>query len=155
MQSKKLLIIIVFLILTVLGGAGGLIYYFMHQEESTNTQTIEKSQINTQDETLSEIGPLYPLAPFTVNLQSPDDKDVYLKITLSLELNNKLLKNELDAKNAVLRDNIILILSSKSVGDLASDMGKKEMCDEIKDKLNSMLNDGQIRNVYIVSFIIQ
>ena len=111
--------------------------------------------MNPADETLSEVGPLYPLEPFTINLKNADQKDVYLKITLSLELDSKLLENELNAKNAVIRNQIIMILSSETIEDISSDAGKVKVCSSIKTRLNAMLIDGQIRNVYIVNFIVQ
>ena len=95
------------------------------------------------------------LAPITVNLKTADEKDSYLIATLSLELDDKLLSNELDDKNAVIRDEIILILSNKTLEDVSSELGKQKICEDIKNKLNSMLTDGEIRNIYIVNFIIQ
>ena len=162
--NKLLIVLISLLILLIIGGAAGFIYYINQKEsvEATKQQELAvqptdsiQQEASTEEETLSEVGPLYPLEPFTVNLQSSDSKDVYLKITLSLELSNKELSKELDAKIAVIRNNIILILSNKSVTDLSSDAGKAALCDEIKEQLNPLLDDGEIRNVYIVSFIIQ
>ena len=153
-SNKIFIVIIVFLLLILIGGGAGFFWYMQNKETSVSATPKEK-KVNPADETLAEIGPLYPLAPITVNLKTTDGKDVYLKATLSLELDSKLLKNELDAKNAVLRDEIILILSNYTQVDVISDTGKKKICEHIKNKLNSMLHDGQIRNVYIVSFIIQ
>ncbi len=154
-MSKKLLIaIIIFLVLLLVGGGAGIFWYLTQKKETTEKTKIEK-QVNPEHETLSEIGPLYPVEPITVNLKTPDEKDRYLIATLSLELDDKLLSNELDAKIAVIRDKIILILSSKTIEDVSSVRGKKEICDEIKEKLNAMLTDGKIRNIYIVKFIIQ
>jgi len=162
--NKLLIALISLLILIIIGGAAGFIYYINQEEtaevikqEQKQSQTVNEVQqeASQQVETLAEVGPLYPLEPFTVNLQSSNTNDVYLKITLSLELSNKELSKELDAKIAVIRNNIILVLSNKSVTDLSSDAGKAALCDEIKEQLNPLLDDGEIKNVYIVSFIIQ
>jgi len=149
-SSNKLLItIIILLILIILSGAGGLVYYF-------TKETKEVTPVNTQVQTsVTKLGPIYPLAPITVNLKNRAGKDIYLKITLSFELNDKLLANELDAKNAVIRDNIILLLSSKTLEDISSDMGKEDICNEIKNKINPMLSDGKIKNVYILNFLVE
>jgi len=155
MKSNKLLIsIIIFLILLVIGGAAGIIWYLTQDATPQTAQQVSK-KVDPAHETLAQIGPLYPLEPFTVNLKNPEGKDIYLNITLSLELDDKLLANELDAKNAVIRDHIILILSSKTMAEIESDLGKRKMCQEIKTDLNTLLSDGQIRNVYIVNFIVQ
>ena len=152
-MNKMLISIIIILILILLSALGGLFWY-LEKEKEPKTQVITKP-LDPKDETLSDIGPLYPLKPFIVNLQTPDESDVYLKATLSLELDDKLLSHELDKKTAVVRNAIIEILSSYTQDVIMSQKGKDEVCIKIKNKLNSMLTDGQIRNVYIVSFIIQ
>ncbi len=156
-SSNKILIsIIIFLILLLLGGGGVAFWYITKTPNNPESvQTTTQKKVNNEDESLSEIGPLYPLAPITVNLKTLDEKDTYLKVTMSLELSSKLLSNELDAKNAVIRDEIIRILSSKTLVDIDSEVEKDKLCNDIKRSLNSMLTDGQIKNVYIVNFIIQ
>ncbi len=155
MPRKFLLIIIVILILTLAGGVIVTLWYMDHQNEGKNEHIKIEKQVNSEDDSLSNIGPLYPLTPITVNLKTANAKDIYLTATLSLELDNKLLSNELDDKNAVIRDEIIFILSNKTPQDVSSELGKQIICDQIKNKLNSMLTDGKIKNVYIVKFIIQ
>jgi len=152
-SNKTLITIVIILIIILLGGSGAAFWY-LNKTDTAQTQLKEEEQ-NTSDETLAQIGPLYPLQPFTVNLRTVSGKDVYLKATLTLELDDKLLSKELDAKNAVIRDNIIMILSNQTAEDIASDMGKARICKKIKTKLNSMLVDGKIRNVYIVNFVTQ
>jgi len=155
-SNKVLISIIVFLVLLLIGGGGAAFWYITKApNKSEQLQTDKTKNVNSEDESLSEIGPLYPLTPITVNLENPDEKDIYLKITLSLELSSKPLSNELDAKNAVIRDEIIRILSSKTLLDIDSEVEKDRLCVEIKKSLNSMLTDGRIKNVYIVDFIIQ
>ena len=151
-SNKTLITIVIILIIILLGGSGAAFWYL---NKTDTAQTQLKEEQNSSDETLAQIGPLYPLQPFTVNLKTASGKDVYLKATLTLELDDKLLSKELDAKNAVIRDNIIMILSNQTAEDIASDMGKVRICKKIKTKLNSMLVDGKIRNVYIVNFVIQ
>jgi len=156
-SSNKILIsIIVFLILLLIAGGGAVFWYITKaSNNSESVQTSKQKTVNSADESLAEVGPLYPLTPITVNLRNQGEKDVYLKITLSLELSSKELSNELDSKNAVIRDEIIRILSSKTLLDIDSEVEKDKLCNDIKTSLNGMLTDGQVRNVYIVDFIIQ
>ena len=155
-SSSKLLIgIVVFLILLIIGGGSAAFWYLTKKSDASEAVQVSKEKEKSEYESLSEIGPLYPLAPITVNLRNQDEKDVYLKVTLSLELSSKLLANELDAKNAVVRDDIIRILSSKTPEDIDSELGKEKLCSDIKASLNVMLTDGQIKNIYIVSIVIQ
>jgi len=114
---------------------------------------IENASID-DDRPLSEIGVLYPLDTFTVNLKS-DSGRRYLKATLSLELSGEELSTELDAKKAVLRDRIIRILSSKTLEEVSSRKGKKKLSEQIMNTLNSMITDGQIKGIYFTEFVIQ
>jgi len=103
---------------------------------------------------LDEIGTLYPLDTFTVNLKS-DSGRRYLKTTMSLELEGEELSMELDAKAAVLRDRIIRILSSKTLEEISSKKGKQKVTEQIMDTLNAMLSDGRIKGIYFTEFVIQ
>lgn len=109
---------------------------------------------DTSSRKLSDIGILYPLDTFTVNLKS-DAGRRYLKATISLELNGKELSIELDKKTAVIRDRIIRILTSKSVEEISSTKGKQKVSDQIVEILNSMLADGSIKGIYFTEFVVQ
>lgn len=156
-SSNKILIgIIVFLIILLLGG-GGVAFWYITKTPSNaeKVQTTQQQNTNSADDNLAEVGTLYPLKPITVNLKTDDETDVYLKITLSLELSSKELSKELDDKNAVIRDEMIRILSSKNLRDIDSELEKNKLCEQMKNSLNSMLVKGKIKNIYIVDFIIQ
>jgi len=103
---------------------------------------------------LSEIGILYPLDSFTVNLKS-DAGRRYLKATMSLELSGEELSLELDAKAPVLRDRIIRILTSKTLEEISSKKGKQKVSDQIIDTLNAIVSDGNVQGIYFTEFVIQ
>ena len=159
--STLMLIVIILLLVIVAGG----IWVYVYDEDKTpvvnqqevgniKTPSIRLLEEGKDEEKLSQIGPLYPLDTFTVNLLS-DHGTVYLKVKLDFELSIKELKNELDAKNAVIRDAVIRILTSKSLEDLSTDVGKEAAADEIMNDINAMLHDGYIKNVYFTEFIVQ
>ncbi|GAA7239684.1 flagellar basal body-associated protein FliL [Helicobacter pylori] len=101
------------------------------------------------------LGPLYAIdAPFAVNLVSQNGRR-YLKASISLELSNEKLLNEVKVKDTAIKDTIIEILSSKSVEEVVTNKGKNKLKDEIKSHLNSFLIDGFIKNVFFTDFIIQ
>jgi len=150
-KNKKFLIVVVFLILIVIGGAAGVMYYFMQKEAAPLPKTLHTQQ---QEQKLSQIGPLYRLKPFRVTFQDPGIPKTTLLITFSLELDNKLLVNELDAKNASIRKKIMHIIRSQNIHNLITMAGKAALSQEIKKQLNPLLSDGKIKNIYIVNFLI-
>jgi flagellar FliL protein len=126
-------------------------------KEKTVSKTSSRSSTSDDDEDsrhLSDIGILYPIDTFTVNLKS-DSGRRYLKVTLSLELEGKELSLELDSKTAVLRDRIIRILTSKTLEEISSKKGKQKIENQIMDTLNAMITDGKIKGIYFTEFVIQ
>ena len=125
-------------------------------QEKTMSKSKRSSSSSNYDDSrqLSDIGILYPLDTFTVNLKS-DAGRRYLKVTMSLELEGEELSLELDAKSPVLRDRIIRILTSKTLEEISSKKGKQKVSTQVMDTLNAMISDGTIRGIYFTEFVIQ
>ena len=166
-SNMLLIIIIVVLILLILLGAVGFLLMGDDEEEmqSAPVEKVQEKRSSKRKSTssassmessrqLSDIGILYPLDTFTVNLKS-DAGRRYLKVTMSLELEGEELSLELDAKTAVLRDRIIRILSSKTLEEISSKKGKGKVSAQVMDTLNSMIADGEINGIYFTEFVIQ
>ncbi len=173
-QSKKsgslvLIIVIVVLILIILVGAVVAILMLGSDDEEATMQQAPVAQERRMDATqqqrlasgssraespFSEIGPMFPLDNFTVNLLSESGRR-YLKVQMNLELSGEELGVELDTKKAVIRDIIIRLLSSKSLEEISTSKGKEKLKDQIVDQLNMRLSDGQIKNVFFTEFVVQ
>ncbi len=154
--GSKLLLIIIIVLLLLLLVIGGLVAYFLLSGNSEQTQAQQPQKIEKKHKVsdLSEIGPIYPLDPFTVNLVS-SNADRYLKCKINLELDSPELQQEIDKKLPAVRDMIIQILSSKTVEEIQTAKGKEKLKEEIKRKLNSILTTGEIKHVYFTQFVIQ
>jgi flagellar FliL protein len=161
-----MIIIIVVLILIIIAGAVAAILLMDGDDEVQIEQSAPKVQERTtssrssrsssdfESRKLSDIGILYPLDTFTVNLKS-DAGRRYLKATIALELNGEELSIELDNKSPVIRDRIIRILSSKTLEEISSKKGKKKVSEQIVDTLNAMIVDGNVKGIYFTEFVIQ
>jgi len=168
-KSSNLLMIIIIVVLVLIIIVGGVVAFLLMGDDEEDVasapvakeQPVKKTASRSSSSgayeatrSLSEIGVLYPLDTFTVNLKS-DSGRRYLKVTMSLELEGEELSLELDAKAAVLRDRIIRILSSKTLEEISSKKGKQKVETQIMDTLNSMITDGQIKGIYFTEFVIQ
>ncbi|QOP41618.1 flagellar basal body-associated protein FliL [Sulfurimonas marina] len=170
-QGKKssnmlMIIIIIVLVLIIILGAIAFLFIGSDDEEAISSTPAKQEKVkqttkrtsgyNMEEDSrsLNEIGILYPLDTFTVNLKS-DSGRRFLKTTISLELEGEELSLELDAKSAVLRDRIIRILSSKTLEEVSSKKGKNKLSMQIMDTLNSMISDGRIKGIYFTEFVIQ
>lgn len=168
-KSSNMLLIIIIVVLFLIIIIGGVVAFLLmgddpepvqssHQvkEKSSSQGSTKKSSSAQYNDSrdLSEIGILYPLDTFTVNLKS-DAGRRYLKVTMSLELEGEELSLELDAKSPVLRDRIIRILTAKTLEEISSKKGKQKVSQQIMDTLNSMISDGKIKGIYFTEFVIQ
>jgi flagellar FliL protein len=106
------------------------------------------------DPAMAEVGLMYPLEGFTVNLLSESGRR-FLKCEINLELEGEELSPELDTKKPVFRDIIIRILSSKSLEEISTIKGKEKLKEQIVNDLNTRLKDGKVKNVYFTDFVVQ
>lgn len=166
-KNMLMVIIIAVLVLIIFGGAITAVLLMGGDEEVQSAPQMKQSSSQQRSSSrsrgssgvrdtrkLSEIGVLYPLDTFTVNLKS-DQGRRYLKATISLELNGEELGIELDNKSPVIRDRIIRILSSKTLEEISSKKGKQKVSDQIVDTMNAMIVDGSVKSVYFTEFVIQ
>ena len=164
-SSLMLIIVIVMLILVILVGAVAFILMSGGDDESAAqsapaaqerqvSQTQRSSGNSDNVRPFTEIGLMFPMDTFTVNLLS-DSGRRYLKVEMNLEIDGEELAAELDNKKAVIRDIIIRLLSSKSLDEISTAKGKDKLKEQITDQLNLRLRDGHINNVYFTEFVIQ
>jgi len=155
--GSKLLLIIIIVLLLLLLIIGGVVAYFLlssNDQDQAQQQQQEKVEKKHKVSDMTEVGPIYPLDPFVVNLVS-SNANRYLKCKINLELDAPELQQEADKKLPAIRDMIIQILSSKSVEEIQTAKGKEKLKEEIKRKINSILTTGEIKHVYFTEFVIQ
>ena len=76
-------------------------------------------------------------------------------MNLELELKDSNLTAELEKRKPQVRDNILLLLSSKTFEDVATFKGKTKIRNQITARLNGILTPGSIRKVYFTEFVVQ
>ncbi len=171
-EKKKsnllLIVIIIVLILVLIIGAAVAMLMMGNDDaaaEATHSAPQTASQTDSTQEgeeggsyqshaSLTEVGLMYPLDTFTVNLLSESGRR-YLKVEMNLEIEGSELSPELDTKKPVFRDIIIRILSSKSLEEISTIKGKEKLKEQIVEELNMRLKDGKVKNVYFTEFVVQ
>ncbi|WP_169975043.1 MULTISPECIES: flagellar basal body-associated protein FliL [unclassified Campylobacter] len=168
-QGKKgnsLLLIIIIIVLVLLLAIGGLIAFLVlggsdnQQINAQDMQTMQQPQQTARNNSPKRsndyinMGPIYPMDQFIVNLLS-ESGSRFLKTKVDLELNNEALTPEIDKKKSLIRDIIIRTLSSKTFEEVSTIKGKDRLKDEIVDRLNEVLADGHIKNIYFTDFVVQ
>jgi flagellar protein FliL len=108
----------------------------------------------TKKKGVVDIGPMYALEPFVVNLNEPLGKR-YLKAKLELELAKESTRFEIDRRLPQFRDAVLTLLSGKEFEEISDLTGKYQLRMEILSVLNSLLTTGRIQNLYFTEFIVQ
>ncbi len=149
--SKILPLLFVVLNLGVVGAGAGLGFMATignQQEKVTEDELIGDLELKLEQSVWHPI--IYTLEPFTVNL------DGYPKRTIHLEINLKMLDKHGFAEVIDLgprtRDSIVRILTNKQYSELESIQGKLFLKEEISMKINEMLNEGVVQDVFFTKF---
>lgn len=160
-KSGNLILIIIVGVLVLLLVVGGLVAFLLLSSSDTPQAQSQPMQQNVstqkQQQRVSDyvnIGIMLPLDQFIVNLLS-ENGGRFLKTSMNLELNSENLIPEIDKKKPLIRDIIIRLLSSKTYEEVSTSKGKERLKDEIVGKLNEVLTDGHIRNLYFTDFVVQ
>lgn len=171
-KSGNLVLIIIIVVLVLILAIGGVVVAMMmgnhdaeaqsgtHQEAAAHEEKPADEGHASSDEgshgggASTEVGLMYPLDGFTVNLLSESGRR-YLKCELNLEIEGEELALELDAKKPLLRDIIIRLLTSKSLEEISTAKGKEKLKEQIVGEINTRIKDGKIKNVYFTDFVVQ
>ncbi len=97
---------------------------------------------------------LYSLDPFVVNV-SGDGYSRYLKVKIELEADTPELKTEMDARISQVRDAVIVLLSSKKLSDITDFEGKALLKQDIYERVNDILETGELNSVLFTEFVVQ
>jgi len=94
------------------------------------------------------------LTPFIVNLADPKARR-YLKTTITLELRNDAAKERAEQLLPRIRNDIILLLSSHTMEDIITMEGKIRLRDEMIARINRILGENRLKNIYFSQFVVQ
>ncbi len=147
--KKKMLMIIIAAVLASSAAAGGAVWFM---SRSANTHKAEPEAVKA--------GPavFVPLEPFTVNLQS-ENSDQFLQVTIHLQVGDAPTVEIIKANVAIVRNRILILLSSKKASEISSVEGKEALAqaivDEVKKPFTPKGKPQDITGALFTSFIIQ
>ena len=146
--KKTLLGIIIGAVLLLVMGGGAAWYLLGSDEDPTDKKT---AQAQTPPEYIQ-------LERFVVNLQ-PEEGAQYLQVGLTLQVAGTEQAEIIKANMAMVRNRILLLLSSKLASELGTLEGKQQLANEITASLKKPFTDKgepqQVTGVLYTEFIIQ
>lgn len=173
-KGKGKLFFIVIILLILIGAGIGVKMFLLsgkkrtvYKNAKTTQQAAEESSAPPPSEAtyapvnISNLTPV-TIGPLIVNLADVGG-DRYLKIKLVLlEVPSAARKGKMEGEkegisiqDAIIRDTIITVLSSKTSDDLLSVSGKEELKNELITAINQALHRNLVRKIYFLDFIIQ
>ena len=119
-------------------------------EEADVEEVVEEKKVEAP-----AYGPLFSFdQAIVVNLAETNGQR-YLKVNVQLEMNEEILAEELTARVPQLLDLVITILSSKTIEDVSTTVGRNRLKREVIDRINAELVTGKIINIFFTEFVIQ
>ena len=142
--KKKLIFILIPVLLILIGGAGA--YFFLtHKKKESTKQMVVAPQ---------KLGVMYNLGSFLVNL-ADKNANTYAKVSITLELSNQKVQQEVVKRLPIIKDAVINLLSSKTYDEIRTPEGKEELRLELIKRINAILVTGGVQNIYFTQFIVQ
>lgn len=157
--SKKKLIIIVAAAVLLLGGGGGAAWFFLHGGDAAAAHEEPSKESKKKKKKDPEAKPEYvPVEAFTVNLQ-PENGEQYLQVQFTLQVAGAEQATVIKDNMAIVRNRVLLLLSSKKASEIATLEGKQQLAAEIQAVVTDPFEKGgdeqEVSDVLFTSFIIQ
>jgi flagellar FliL protein len=152
-KSKLLPVAAAALAAALAAGGGTWVYLTTNKAPEPADAAAEKAAPPSKKTTV-----FVPLEPFTVNLQD-EDQARYLQVAVVVEAANGTVADQIKAQIPVIRNRVLLLLSSKRSEELAPVKGKEQLAEEILAQVRAPLaNAGPtkgVEGVHFSSFVVQ
>jgi flagellar FliL protein len=163
-SGKKLLIVTIVVLLVVVLLVGGAGAFFLLKRSNAVEIDEEEAPVETVKSRKKSAKPLPPvyvaMDAFTVNL-IPESGEQFVQLIISVEVVDAESGEMIKTYTPKIRNNVMLLLSSKKASELLTKEGKEKLAGEIRDQMNQVLDpkargdDAPVKEVLFTSFIIQ
>lgn len=140
-NNKVIMTMLVLLLVITLAGAGAFIYIWKftgdEKEKEPSIEEILESSVDVEE--------------ITTNLAA----DNFIRISFKIQTDSKKAKEELEKRDFQVKNIIIQELSEKTTEDLKGKNGQIKLENDLKDKINELMQEGKVVQVYIVNSLLQ
>jgi flagellar FliL protein len=157
--SKKKLIIMILAAILVLGAGAGGGWYFSQSAAAHGEEEAPAKESKKKKKKDPESKPEYvPIEAFTVNLQ-PENGEQYLQVQFTLQVEGAEQATTVKDNMAIVRNRVLLLLSSKKASEINTVEGKQQLASEIQAAITEPFekhgDEQEVSDVLFTSFIIQ
>jgi flagellar protein FliL len=149
LKSKKVLLIGAPVLLLLLGGGGTGAYFFLFKSDKTQEAKAEEVPLTPPKVAFSD------MQDILVNIQSNDGTPAYLKLGVSLELENEEQKTALEPLMPRITDQFQAYLRELRLDDLKGSAGVLRLKEELLRRVNVAAAPYKVRDVLLKEMIVQ
>ena len=149
LKNKKVLMIGAPVLVLLLGGIGAGTYFFVFKAHAEKKPAAQEAQLTPPTVAFNDVDDLL------VNIQSPDSTPAYLKLSVSLELDNDLQKAGVTALMPRIKDQFQAYLRELRVDDLKGSAGVLRMKEELLRRVNVAAAPYKVHDVLLKQMIVQ
>ncbi|KON89081.1 flagellar basal body-associated protein FliL [Sporosarcina globispora] len=142
MKNNKLLMIMLMMLIaiTLVGAIALVIVMKFSGDDEAKEPTIDEVLEASVD-----------IPQITANLASDD----YIRISFKIQTENKKAKEELEKRDFQVKNLIIQELSEMKAEDIQGKEGQVKLQEDLKNKINGLMQEGKIVQVYITESLLQ
>jgi flagellar FliL protein len=148
--GKKKLLLLVLIGILVIGIAGGVVFFFSSKGKKEGEGEGEKKAQHKKEEK----GVIIDLEPVVVNLLDPSGKR-YIQVKFALEVPDKKAEEAIKEDLPRIKDVIISYLSAKTPEEALQPETKEEIKKTLLKKINEVLGEDLVMEVYITQYIVE
>ncbi len=153
-KGKKGKLLLLLLVLILAGGGGGGWWWWTKQKNAAKDpkQAAQKAE--------PKKGPpqFVPLEQFTVNLQD-ESHERFLQVSMVIEISNVEATDSIKAYMPIIRNRVLMLLSSKRSNEISSVEGKQKLAEaiitEVRQPLPATAPGKGVEGVHFSTFVIQ
>ena len=155
LSGKKLVLFVVLPLLLALGGGGAAAYFFLFAGDAEQTEGAEGAEGAAGGEKDAKDVVFYDLPEMLVNLNTGGKQNNYLKIRVSLELEDPLAIPVLETVLPRVIDNFQIYLRELRLEDLNGSAGLMRLKEELLIRVNTAAGDIHINDVLFREMLVQ
>lgn len=155
-KKKGLLKWIIILVLIL--GIGAAAFFFKDTIMNMIGMGGDSAEEEVVEESLADApgfkGEMASVEPFVANLNDPLGKR-YVKLGLEVELINEKAVQEFDSSQIKIKNMLLILLGSKKPQEMLGPKNQLQLQQEIVDRINQIIGEGKVLQVYFSAYILQ
>lgn len=155
-KKSRMFVFILIPLLLVCGAGGGFLAYSQYDKlvQVAHVLGLGGDDDETEEVQPIEYGEFMQIEGVIVNPAGTDGRR-FLMVNVGLESNEAAVLEELKTREVVVRDTMLKLLGRRTVQQLASIDERTLLKDELREAVNSVVQEGTVERLYFTQYVLQ